>query len=248
MNPYILAICSGKGGVGKSVIAANVATILSAKYKTLLIDTDIMFPNCHLMLGVEPHFRLDDWFYNNVEISRVIAAINENFGLIAGANNSNNYDLQQNFSLMDLLHSVISNVDYDFIIIDTNAGLSDCLIEAVSIADKCAIVITEEPTSVVDGYGLIKLLNNYTDYRKINAIINNTIDYEDAEEVINKLNMATKHFLDISVDVLGVVMYDNAVRRSIIDQKVLCMTSPELEIVKSFVDISNNLVEISSKV
>lgn len=183
-----------------------------------------------------------------VDIPKLIEYINPYLGLIAGTLNSNNIELLQNFSLLDLIASVISQTDFDFIIIDTNAGITNPLIEAASVADKCAIIVTDEPTSIIDGYGLIKILKNYTDKRKINAIINNVIDSEDATEVINKLNMATTHFLGMAIDVLGVIYYDKAVKQSIIEQKILCNSSLNLPIIREIDNIVKNLIEIKVKI
>jgi flagellar biosynthesis protein FlhG len=242
-NPYILTICSGKGGVGKTLLSSNIAIQLNKlNQKTLLIDLDLNFPNIHIILGIDVLYRLDDWFCNNIDLSQIIKKIDDNLYFIAGTLNIND-ELHNNFSFIDLFHQIIRDFDFDFVIIDTSAGVNNCLIEAADISDKIGLVLTDEPTSILDGYGLIKYLGTYLDIRKINAIVNNVIDIEDAEEVITKLNKATRHFLHSSVDLLGIILYDNEVKQSIIHQRAI----NNEEIVKSFKDIARKLIDIKEK-
>ena len=247
-QPYLLTICSGKGGVGKSIIASNIAYQLAANYeKVLVIDADLMFPNQHLMFGVEPNLRLDDWFFERVTIDRAIYEISENLAILAGAVGSNNLELQNNFSFIDLYHTILTETNFDFIIVDTNAGITNCLLEAASIADKIGIVVTDEPTSLVDAYGIMKILKDYTDSRKINLILNNIIDEEDANEIVQKFNQISQHFLQISIDVLGTVYYSKEIKKTIIAQELLSIMHPNSTATKTIKQIAKKIIDINSR-
>jgi flagellar biosynthesis protein FlhG len=247
-QPYLLTICSGKGGVGKSVIAANLAfQLANNNAKVLIIDTDIIFPNLHLIYGIDPNLRLDNWIEKKVTIERIIKPLNQNLSIIAGPINTSNVALINSFSFVDLFHNILLDTNFDYIIVDTNAGISNHLIEATSISDKIAIVVTDEPTSIIDAYALIKILQEYSETRKINLILNNVIDEEDASEITNKINIATQHFLNISIDMLGVVLYDGNIKKSIIKQELLSITTPNSEAVTQIKIIAKAINSIKQK-
>jgi flagellar biosynthesis protein FlhG len=247
MQPYLLTICSGKGGVGKSVLASNIAYQLAKNYeKVLIIDLDLMFPNLHLMFGVEPDLRIDDWFFKRETVEKVLSKISENLYLLAGSVD-NNVELQNNFSFVDLYHNILLDTDFDFIIIDTSAGMNNVLLEAASISDKIGIVITDEPTSMIDSYGMLKILQDYTDSRKMNLILNNIIDDDDATEITQKFNQITKHFLGVSIDVLGVVPYSDEIKKTIIEQKLISTVKPDSNATLSIRHIAKVLEELKIK-
>ncbi len=239
---YIMTIVSGKGGVGKSIITANIAYQLAKTgKKVLLIDADIMCPNQHLLFGVDPILRLDDWSNKKTSLIRAIHYIQENLGLIAGAVNNYDLSLQNNISFLDLFQELILNTDFDYVLVDTSAGISNTLVECCSLSDRIGMVITDEPTSILDAYGLVKIIKEYADIRRVNLILNNIIDDEDAKDISEKFNMATEHFLNITLDILGVVPYNRAVRQSILKQEILSKILPDINVVESIQKITAQL-------
>ena len=235
MQPYVLTICSGKGGVGKSILASNIAEQLASRSeKTLLIDLDLMFPNLHLMFGLSP---------SNNAIEKYIM-IKENLFILNHLSLNISHSTLDSFSFIDVYHNILFDDDFDFIIIDTSSGLSNYLLEAACIADKIGIVVTDEPTSMVDSYGLIKIMQDYIDIRKVNLILNNIIDYNDANELILRFNIITKHFINAVIDTLGVVQYDDAMKKSIIEQMPLSIMKPGSATVNDIIAIAKKLIEI----
>ncbi|MBM2813499.1 MAG: flagellar biosynthesis protein FlhG [Ignavibacteria bacterium] len=227
--PYIITICSGKGGVGKSVLAANLAKAMSNTASVCVWDADIHFPNQHLLFGVEPPLRLKDVFSGMTEVRKAIYQIAPNIALLADKPVS---DISQNDTPMDfssVYAELVSCNLFDIIIIDSAAGDAFETLQCSAFSDCISIVVTDEPTSLIDAYGLIKLLSPYIEKKKINLIVNNVIDMEDADEISRKLNMATEKFLGMELDVLGFVPYDRAVRQSIIRQELLTNATPDCE-------------------
>lgn len=238
-QPKLISLVSGKGGVGKSVLSANIAYQLASIHKkVLLVDADVMCPNQHLLFGCDPNLRLDDWIYKRTTAVRVIYNINSNLDLIAGATNNNYIDFQNNISFLDLYRELLLNTEYDYILFDTAAGISKNLVECCSFSDKIILVMTDEPTSIFDGYGLLKILINYCNSNKIKLLLNNIIDDEDAALVDEKFNMATEHFLGIKVEALGMVPYNRAVRQSILRQELLSELFPDTDIISSIKNIT----------
>lgn len=243
-TPYILSISSGKGGVGKSVLSVNIAHCLASQgAKVLLWDANRSFPNCHLMLGVEPPIRLSDVYDGIVDIDKAIFEVRENFYLLADHPGSGLDDIDISISFNDILRDLLFDTDFDVIIIDTPAGVSDITLSSAIVADEVSIVITDEPTSLLDGYGLIKILLNYIGKDKMKLLVNNIIDIDDGKDISRKLNLATEKFLGFAIDVAGLFPYSRIVRQSIVRQELFVEIEPDDEISKSIQDYSKSMLE-----
>ncbi len=241
-TPFALSICSGKGGVGKSFIVSNLAYKLSQDSdKVLIIDADSQFPNQHLILGVEPPVRLSQVYTRKVKAKEALFKVAKNLYLLADAPAQGLAEFYDESMLIDVYKHILLDADFDIVIIDSPAGATRRVIECCEIANLSAIVITDEPTSLLDAYGLIKILLNYIPVDKMRLLVNNVIDYEDADEMTSKLNSATRKFLGFNVSELGFVPYDRAVRLSIQKQELLTMHHPEH-------DISHSLDRIASTI
>ena len=243
-TPFVLTICSGKGGVGKSVLTTNLAHALAQKnYKVLVWDADTQFPNQHLLMGVEPPVRLNDVYLGNVLPETAMFRIKDNLRLLAGLPASGGHEQYDEMILIDTFKNIISETDLDVILIDTPAGDSDEVLQCCSFSDMINVVITDEPTSLLDAYGLIKILMQFIDLDKLSLLVNNVIDWEDADEISGKLNLATKNFLDLEFNVVGFVPYDRSVRQSILYQEPFYNSFPESETTKAVNKITEKLID-----
>ncbi len=242
-TPYVLTISSGKGGVGKSVLAANISAALAKQgVKVLLWDANRKFPNCHLMLGVEPPIRLSDVHSGNVPVYKAVFQVSENLYLLADNPATDISEVNEEVDIIDVFRDLILDTNFDIIIIDTPAGISDTLLHTASFSEEVAIVITDEPTSLLDGYGLIKYLTNYIDKSRMSLFVNNIIDFEDGKEISTKLNMATEKFLGFDMKVKGIFPYNRAVRKSIVQQELFINSDPESDISSAIETFSNELL------
>lgn len=241
-TPIITTIASGKGGVGKSVVAVNLAYSLAISgMKVLLWDANRNFPNCHLMLGVEPPIRLADVYSGLVEVGKAIFTVNDNLFLLADYPASGETSEADKFSLLEIIKDILIETDFDVIIFDTPAGAGSEVIEASLISDEVWITITDEPTSLLDGYGLIKILLNHIEKSKFKLLVNNIIDFEDGREMSVKLNLATKKFLGFDLEVRGLIPYDRAVRQSILRQELVAIANSNSEVSKEFLRLADEL-------
>ncbi len=242
-TPYAITVSSGKGGVGKSIICSNIAYLMSKnKLKTLVWDFDLHFPNLHLIFGTEPPIRLNDVFAERVPIYKAISQLGDNLYILAGLPGSGiSIDLDNN-KFLELYAQLITHTDFDVIIFDTPAGISESFLQCCNISDIIKIIVTDEPTSLMDAYGLIKILMQYINTDKIRLLINNVIDNEDADDISTKLNLATGKFLKLKIDVLGYIPYDREVRQSIINQELLAISNPGSEVIESLNRIYEKLI------
>jgi flagellar biosynthesis protein FlhG len=225
--PFVLTVCSGKGGVGKSFISSNIANLAAKKgLKTLVWDADQNFPNQHIMFGVEPPIRISDVYEDKVDLSRALFEIKQDLYLLAGAPATGNFKRQNAEVVLDLYKKLLLEGDFDLVIIDTPAFSSDDVLQCCNIADLITIIINDEPTSLLDAYGLLKILLSYIEKDFVNLLVNNVIDFEDADEISMKLNMATENFLNTEIEVLGFIPYEREIRQSIIKQKLITDEAP----------------------
>ena len=243
-HPYFVTICSGKGGVGKSVLAANLSYEMSKSGLSILLwDADMQFPNQHLILGVEPPVRLAQVYAGNVNVKTAVFNFSRDFDLISDMPASGLAEYYSETPIIDVYKQILNLDAYDIVIIDAPAGASSNVLQCCDIADNIALVVTDEPTSLLDAYGLVKILLSRDYKQKINLLVNNVIDYEDADEISEKMNLATKKFLKTKIEAIGYVPYDRKVRQSIILQEPLLSISTDSEAAAAIRLITKNFIK-----
>jgi flagellar biosynthesis protein FlhG len=240
--PFVITICSGKGGVGKSVLTSNIAFALSRLPLNVLIwDANNRFPNQHLLLGVEPPSRLIDVYSNKIPVVNAIYHVKENLYLLADMPASGDNYKPDASQILDVYLDLLNETNFDIILIDTPAADSDEVLQCCNIADLVTIIVTDEPTSLIDAYALIKILLQFLNNEKISLLVNDVIDSQDADDISTILNLATEKFLNLKFDVLGYIPYDRSVRQSILQQELFILNNIETEISKAIFALANNI-------
>ncbi len=247
-TPFKISFISGKGGVGKSVLSANIAYVLSEmNFRVLVWDANRKFPNTHLFYGIEPPIRLGDVYKGIVPVEKAIFSINENLHILSDEPATFTNDEKDKFSFEDIYQDIIIKTNYDYIIFDTPAGLNNINMELAPISDINCLVITDEPTSLLDGYALIKVFKEYMDIDRIKLIVNNTIDIDDGSDIATKMNLATEKFLGFKAEVIGIIPYSRIVRQSIIKQEIFTKTNPDDEISRAIREFCQFICQKTSK-
>lgn len=208
----------------------------------MIIDADSQFPNQHLLLGVEPPIRLSQVYAGNVSVNQAVYEVSNNLDLLADMPAAGLAEYYSENKLIDVFAELLHYSEHDVIIFDAPSGAGDQVLQSAGISDIILIVINDEPTALLDAYGLIKILKKLGYDEKIRLLVNNVIDYEDADEMSEKLNLATKKFLKKSYSSVGFVPYERSVRRSIIDQELLVKTEPYSEVTNSIKNICENIL------
>lgn len=239
-RPFVIAVCSGKGGVGKSILSANLALGMAAQGLRIVVwDADITFPNQHILFGVEPSLRSHDVYQGMVAVSSALFPVANNVRLLAGKTGIGPVAVEP--KELQRIQTELSQEQADILLLDTAAGSADDVLQCCLFADLTIVVVTDEPPSIVDAYGLIKILQTHAPMLPLALVVNNTIDAEDAEEVVRKMNVATERFLKRKIGSLGFIPYDRSVRASIVAQHPLVQAQPSSEAAKAILLLARSL-------
>ena len=240
----VIAITSGKGGVGKTNLAVNLAVALQLSGKrVMLIDADIGMANVNLLMGSVTNRSLIELLDDEVTLEDVVengvAGVKYISGVagIEAALNLNRTE-QKN------LHKKLGRCSElaDIILIDTGAGLNRNVIEFVLAAEEVLLVTTPEPTSLADAYAVIKAYTTYTERRNIRLIVNRIRDEEECEDVAEKINQTTKKFLELTVETLGYIYEDKNVRESVHRQEPFVIVNSESPASRCVFEIARSLL------
>ncbi len=227
--PMVFSVTSGKGGVGKTNIAVNLACQLSALGKrVVLLDADLGLANVDVLLGMTPKFNLFHLFHENVSLRQIIMETPYGFRILpasSGVSEMSNLSTGQKLDLLDAMDYLEGEVDH--LIVDTGAGIHDIVLYFNLAVQERLVVLTPEPTSLTDAYALIKVLKNRHGVERFRILVNQVKDPAMAKEMYKKLHMACDQFLGgVSLDLTGVVPYDPQVRKAVINQQPFSHMDP----------------------
>jgi flagellar biosynthesis protein FlhG len=224
-----IAITGGKGGVGKSNLAVNLSLELGLLGNTVgLLDADFGLANADLLCGVLPKFHLGHVIAGLQPLNAITIPLSANVDLIPGG--SGIEDLA-NFSFTSRPHILAQIREMEdslsFMLIDSAAGIADNVSGVVSAASEVIIVVTPEPTSIVDAYATIKVILRHSPAKPISIVVNNVRGVGDAEHVFQSIDAAVRSFLDHHVEFLGMIPHDSQVQDAIREQVPVVRNAPD---------------------
>ena len=247
-RPRIIAITSGKGGVGKTNIVANLGFTLSRfGQKVLILDADLGLGNLDVLLGLTPEYNLSHVLRGEKKISEIVVPGPGRMQILPAASG-----IQELTSLSDTerrmvfgqLESFIQ--DFDIMFIDTAAGISSNVLFFNINADEVIVVATPEPTSITDAYALMKVLSvKYgTDHFKL--IVNATASDAEADDVFRQLNLVADRFLDVTIDYYGGVVLDENLKKGVRQQKMVSELAPLTKASRNFATLARKIAKETS--
>ncbi len=244
----VITVTSGKGGVGKSNTAINLAIQFQRLgQRVIILDADFGLANIEIMFGTVPRYNLSDLIYQGKDITEIITWGPGNVGFISGgsgiagmSNLSREYlaYIIQNLAKLDSIA--------DIIIIDTGAGISDAVLEFLVASGEILLITTPEPTSITDSYSLVKALNRHprylSDMTQIRIIANRVEDPEDGKSLYNKLNAVVARYLKVPVSYLGSVPQDPKLAAAVMQQMPVSLADTNAKSAKAYELLARTLM------
>ena len=239
----VMAITSGKGGVGKTNIVANLGFALSQiGKKVLILDADLGLANIDVLLGLAPKYNFSHVIMGQKLINEIavegpgkIKILPASSGIQELTKLTKNQGMQFLTELDQLLES------FDILLIDTAAGISSNVMYFNTTAQEIMVVVTPEPTSITDAYALMKVLSLKYCQNRFKLIVNLAADSDEADEVYRQLNLVADRFLDISIDYIGYILLDENIKKSVRRQRIVSELFPDTVASKCFSTIAENI-------
>ncbi|MBU8849640.1 MAG: MinD/ParA family protein [Desulfobacterales bacterium] len=242
-NTRVIAVTSGKGGVGKTNITANFAYILSKMGKrTLLLDADVGLANIDVILGITPKYNLHHVLSGEKNLSEAVVEGPGGIKILpsaSGVQEMAELSKGQKFTLLEELDGL--DEAFDFMLIDTAAGIADNVIYFNMAAKEIIVVASPEPTSLTDAYALIKVLYQGYAAKRFTLLVNMAKNSNEADGVYTRLSNATNHFLDLPIEYLGYIPHDQNVPKAVRKQKLLSEVFPDSKASKSMSEVVEKL-------
>jgi len=242
----MIAIASGKGGVGKTWFAITLTHALARQnLKTLLFDGDLGLANLDIQLGLMPKHDLGSVIAGRLTLNQAVLPYEEgNFDIVAGRSGSGglaNVPASRLQVLGDDL--VLLSVGYDKVVIDLGAGVERTVRQLTHNVGTCLVVATDEPTSLTDAYAFIKVTHMERPGADIRIVVNMANSTREGERTYNTLLKACEGFLKISPPLIGVIRRDNKVRETIRSQTSILTRFPNTEAATDVEEIAAKLKE-----
>jgi len=225
----VIAVSSGKGGVGKTNSVVNLAMAFAEMGKrVLLLDADLGLGNLDVVLGLAPKHNLGHLLRGEKTIDEVM--VEGPCGIMilpasSGVTELTDLSTEERLSLASHLEHMSS--EFDLMIIDTGAGISSNVLFFNIASQEILVVVTPEPTSITDAYALMKVLLRKHGERSFKLLVNQVKTKKEGLEVYRKISLAAERFLNISVDYMGCVLQDDNVSKAVIRQQPVLELYPD---------------------
>ncbi|MFW5981244.1 MAG: MinD/ParA family protein [bacterium] len=244
-NTRIIAVASGKGGVGKSNITVNLGLALQeAGKKVLLMDADLGMANLDILLGLTPRYNLSHVLKGKCRFEEALLEGPGGIDILPGTSgvddliNISSTEVKRLIEASSQMESI-----YDIILIDIGAGIHFSVTNFILASDESIIVLTPEPTAIMDAYSLIKFLARQKCQSKISLLVNQTASDKEGDNVASRMRKVISEYLKLEIDIMGYIPYDNNVKESVKDQTPFILAYPRTKAVESLKSVAAKMLD-----
>lgn len=239
----VLAVSGGKGGVGKTNVSVNLAVSLAKQnQRVLLLDADLGLANIDILLGLNAKQNLNDVVEGKCDIRDVMIEGPAGIKIIpasSGTQSLTQISARSQAALIQAFEWLSEQVDV--LIVDTAAGISESVTRFLTAVQQVVVVLTNEPTSITDAYALIKVMSQDYQLHRFNVLANMVKNEKEARQVFAKLLHASDRFLDVSLDYIGYIPYDEHVKKSVRKQRCVVDLYPSSNASIAFQEVAETV-------
>jgi flagellar biosynthesis protein FlhG len=245
-----IAVASGKGGVGKTNIAANLAIEMKKKgRKVMILDADLGLSNIDILFQLTPRYNIQHVLSGEMNLKDIIIEGPFGIKILPASSGIQELTALDEFQRLKLLEGFDSaELDIDCLIIDTAAGISENVAFFCIAAQETVVVTSPEPTAITDAYALIKVLFTRYQEKEFRILVNMAKTPEEAFEVFRRLSLVAEKFLNISLDYIGYIPFDISVQKAVKAQRALIDIYPNSIASKQFAEIATKFSDSRSGV
>lgn len=239
----VIAVTSGKGGVGKTHVSVNLATVLAQTSRgVMLLDADLGLANVDVLLGLSPRLNLSHVIEGQAALEDVLVEGPNGVLIIPASSGTQRMAELTPAEHAGLIHSFSElNHVLDYLIVDTAAGISDSVMSFARAAREVLVVACDEPSSITDAYALIKVLNRDHDMQRFHMLANRARSAREGQELFSKLSKAATRFLDLTLAYAGAIPEDDALRKAAQRQQPVTCAYPGSPSGRAFLDLARHV-------
>lgn len=245
-RPRVISVSSGKGGVGKTNIVANLGfAFTQLQKKVLVLDADLGLANMDVLLGLAPQYTIEHLLRGQKSISDILIKGPGGMSIMPASSGIQELaDLKEDekIFLLNELDNLAEAID--IFLIDTSAGISSNVLYFNMAAEESIVIATPEPTSIADAYALIKVLSIKCQKKHFTILVNSARNGREAKEVFKKISKVANRFLgSLSIDYLGFIPFDEKLPSAVIHQQPVLEIYPQALSSRSFMEVAKALLE-----